>query len=57
MSWSSYKLNSNLIDGLINSGFAGPTDIQENCLAFVSFPVDLIIAAKTVCLMLIEGLW
>lgn len=53
MSWSSYKLNSNLIDALINSGFAGPTDIQENCLAFVSFPVDLIIAAKTVCLMLI----
>jgi hypothetical protein len=48
MSFENFKLHPVLLASLNKCGFMTPSSIQEKALAYANFPVDMIIAAKTV---------
>jgi len=52
--WNSFNLNSLLVKGLLENGYMKPTDIQAHSLPYHQYKTDLILASKTVIIILEE---
>lgn len=45
--WSSFGMDSELIETLVANNFSKPTEVQQQSLVYLNQHVDMVIAAKT----------